>query len=612
MESQSIFDAKSFLKQLTTRPGVYRMMDARGEVLYVGKARNLKNRVSSYFRNTGVSIKTRALVEKIADIEITITHSETEALLLEQNLIKTLKPPYNILLRDDKSYPYIYLSSHDEYPSLTFRRVRQKKTGKGRFFGPYTSAAAVRESLALLQKIFRIRQCEDSFFSNRSRPCLQHQIGRCSAPCVGLIDPQSYAEDMSHATMFLEGRNPEIINETIQQMEVASAQLDFERAAVLRDQVDYLRRVQEQQAIEGVARDIDAFALSSSLELVVVHGLFIRAGRVVGSKSFYLSERLESDDGDLLSSFLNQYYFGEHAIYGLPQEITTTVGLTDKDALKAAFKEVFNRNVRIEHNVRSNRAEWLHLAQTNANQALSTRMQSQDAQLQRWQSFCDALNLEASVKRVECFDVSHTFGEATVASCVVFGPEGAIKDLYRRYNIKDVPAGDDYHAMEQALTRRYSKLKDSDVGLPDIILIDGGKGQLGIAHQVFDELQITGVTLIGVAKGVTRKPGMETLFISADNSILNLPGDSTALHLIQQIRDEAHRFAITGHRNQRNKKRTQSVLDAVPGIGPKRRRDLLNYFGSVRNIERASLEEIKRVPGISEVIAQTIYAAFHE
>ncbi|OZG69724.1 excinuclease ABC subunit C [Hahella sp. CCB-MM4] len=609
-DSDQSFDSKTFLKTLTSRPGVYQMYDAKGGILYVGKARNLKKRVSSYFRSTGLHIKTQALVERIRSIEVTVTNSETEALLLEQNLIKTHRPPYNILLRDDKSFPYIYLSGDSKYPSLTFRRVRQKKAGRGRFFGPYTSAASVRESLSLLQKIFKIRQCDESFFKNRSRPCLQHQIGRCSAPCVDLVSQEEYAEDMRHATMFLEGRNPEIIKELVSNMEKASMDLEFEKAAMLRDQINFLRRVQEHQSIEGGSRDIDVFAMAQESDQITIHALFIRDGRVSGSKSFFFEELTEADT--FMNDFVSQYYFGDHAVYGIPQEIITEPALTEGESLKEAFGEAFNRSIRIEHNVRSQRSDWLNLAKTNAVQSLAIRVQSQEAQTSRWQQFCDALNLESSINRVECFDISHTFGEATVASCVVFGPEGALKDQYRRFNIKGVTAGDDFHAMEQALERRYNKLQDSDIGLPDVVLIDGGKGQLGIAVSVFESLQIDGVTLVGVAKGVTRKPGFETLLLAGGKSILNLRSDSPALHLIQQIRDEAHRFAITGHRQQRQKTRSKSVLDDLPGVGPKRRRDLLNYFGSVRNIERASLEDIKKVPGISQVLAQSIFTAFHE
>ena len=609
-EATNSFNSAAFLNTLTHRPGVYQMFGASHEILYVGKARNLKNRVTSYFRKGSLSTKTLALVAKIHSIEVTITNSETEALLLEQNLIKNLRPPYNILLRDDKSYPYIYLSGNSDFPSLTFRRIRYKKADDGQFFGPYTSAESVRESLSLLQKAFNIRQCDDSYFRNRSRPCLQHQIGRCSAPCVGAISPESYQEDMRHATMFLQGRNSEVIQELVTDMEQASEKLEFERASVIRDKIVFLRRVSEHQSIEGESKNIDVFSLSHELDYAVIHGLFVRDGRISGSKSYYFESLMESEEA--LSDFVEQYYLGEHALYGLPQEIISFPGLATRDAMREAFVSRFNRRVRIEHNVRGMRAEWLKLARTNSANALRIRLQSQQAMHHRWSQLCESLSLETSIQRIECFDISHTFGEATVASCVVFDPDGAVKEEYRRFNIKGVSAGDDFKAMQQALERRYSKLKDGGLRLPDIVLIDGGKGQLSIAEKVFTDLQIEGVVLIGVAKGASRQPGLETLYQAGRLSPLNLTAESPALHLIQQIRDEAHRFAITGHRKQRQKARNESLLDNIKGIGPKRRKDLLNYFGSLPGLEKAKPEDIKKVPGISEVLAQTIYTALHE
>lgn len=612
MASRDSFDAKSFLRQLTPLPGVYRMLDEHGAVLYVGKARNLHKRVSSYFRSQGLAPKTAALVSRIRDIEITITHSEAEALLLEQSLIKTLKPPYNILLRDDKTYPYIYLSAHDDYPSLTFRRVRQKKKGRGRYFGPYTSAAAVRESLIFLQKVFKIRQCEDSFYANRSRPCLQHQIGRCSAPCVGLVSVKDYQADMRQAQLFLEGKNPELIQSLIQAMEASATALDFERAATLRDRISFLRRVQEQQSIEGVTRDIDVFALASEAGARCIHALFVRQGTIIGSKTYHFEELLETPDTESLEQFVGQFYLGEHMLHGIPQETVLSHPLESAEELRVAIQTQSGRSLRITHQVRGDRLDWLKLALANARQALGVHLQTEKALEQRWALLCKAMAVENDIQRIECFDISHTQGEATVASCVVFGPPGPLKDRYRRFNIRGITGGDDFAAMQQALERHYGRLKESDEGLPDVVLIDGGLGQLGVAERVFQELQIEGVALMGVAKGVTRKPGWETLIRGGDHSMLDLPSDSAALHLIQQIRDEAHRFAITGHRQQRNRKRSQSVLETLPGIGPKRRKDLLNFFGSLKNLERASVEEIQRVPGISAVLASSIYAALHE
>ncbi len=587
------------------------MLDEKGQLLYVGKAINLKNRVSSYFRTSGLTVKTQALVEKIRAIEVTVTHSEAEALLLEQNLIKTHRPPYNILLRDDKSYPYIYRSAHADYPSLTFRRVRQRKKDRGQYFGPYTSAAAVRETLVFLQKVFRIRQCDDSFFANRSRPCLQHQIGRCSAPCVSLISEQAYLQDMKHSELFLAGKKPELIQRLIGEMERAAEELRFERAAELRDQIASLRQVQEQQSIEGVERDIDVYALATEAGETFIHGLFVRDGSIIGTRTYHFNDALEQGDGERLTAFLEQYYFGGHALHGLPQEIIVSHGLGDEDRFKQAFHDTFQRQLRISCQVRSDRADWLKLAATNAAQALRTHLQTEEALWNRWQQLGKALDLPAA-RRVECFDISHTGGESTVASAVVFGPQGALRDQYRRYNIRGITAGDDYAAMAQALTRHFTYLKDAPQGLPDLVLIDGGAGQLKAAERVLAELQIENVRLLGVAKGVTRKAGFETLLRGGDHSVLDLAPDSAALHLIQQVRDEAHRFAITGHRQQRNRKRSQSILESLPGIGPKRRRELLNFFGSLKELERASIEEIKRVPGLSDVLAGQIYAALHE
>ncbi|MBK8972637.1 MAG: excinuclease ABC subunit UvrC [Hahellaceae bacterium] len=611
MVDESSFDAGAFLKRLTTRPGIYRMLDRNGGILYVGKAKNLKNRVSSYFRSQQLPVKTQALVSKIQRIEVTVTPSEAEALLLEQSLIKSERPPYNILLRDDKSYPYIFRSGHDDYPSLTFRRARQRKKGKGQFFGPYTSSAAVREALNFLQKTFRIRQCDDSFYSNRSRPCLQHQIGRCSAPCVGLISPEAYQDDMRHAELFLEGKKPDLIQSLIRDMETAAADLQFERAATLRDQIAALRQVQSQQTIEGVERDIDVFALAAEAGEIFIHGLFIREGNITGTKTFHFTETLEGSPAEALSAFLGQFYLGGHTLHGFPQEVIVSDTQEDLDSLREALFASQQRRIRFSAQVRSDRADWLKIARTNAQQALRSHLQTEDAQHTRWTALCTALQRE-SLNRAECFDISHTQGEATVASCVAFDATGARKDLYRRFNIQGITGGDDYAAMEQALTRHYSRLRDSELGLPDLVLIDGGLGQLGVAEAVFKQLDISPVRLIGVAKGVTRKAGFETLIRGGDHSVIHLPPDAAALHLIQHVRDEAHRFAITGHRQQRNAKRSQSVLETITGIGPKRRREILNYFGSLKALERASIDDIKRVPGLSDALAETIYAALHE
>ncbi|MGQ7274868.1 excinuclease ABC subunit UvrC [Marinobacter sp. V034] len=604
------FDSKTFLKRLTERPGVYRMLDTEGQILYVGKARNLKNRVSSYFRKSGLSTKTEALVARIAGIEITITGSETEALLLEQNLIKSLRPPYNILLRDDKSYPYIYLSSHDNYPSLTFRRGRTRK-GKGTWYGPFPSSGAVRESLNVLQKIFKIRDCSDSYFSNRSRPCLQYQIDRCTAPCVDNISPAEYADDIRHATMFLEGKNPAIINDLMAAMEQASKNLEFEKAGAYRDQIGHLRHVQEQQSIESSGGDADVIAIAQDAAIVCIVVIVVRGGRVLGTKDYFPRFSLEQSEGELLSAFLGQYYFGGSAQREFPREVLVPTEVDESDVLAQALSEAAGRDVRVRMNVRGERRRWLDLATTNAHQTLLTHVASKETVYRRLLALRDLLELKETPKRMECFDISHSHGENTVASCVVFDDNGPLKGDYRLYNIEGVTAGDDYGAMRQVLTRRYTKMASGDGKRPDLVFIDGGKGQLNVARDVFETLGISDITLIGVAKGVTRKAGMEQLIDAVTDSVFRAPPDSPALHLIQHIRDESHRFAITGHRKQRDKKRRQSTLEGIEGVGAKRRRELIRYFGGIQGIRKAGIDEIAKVKGISRNLAESIYAALH-
>ncbi|MBB5320428.1 excinuclease ABC subunit UvrC [Marinobacter oulmenensis] len=604
------FDSKNFLKQLTERPGVYRMYDAGGNVLYVGKARNLKNRVSSYFRKSGLAPKTEALVARIQSIEVTITGSETEALLLEQNLIKSLRPPYNILLRDDKSYPYIYLSSHDDYPSLTFRRGRTKKGG-GTWFGPFPSSGAVKESLNVLQKIFRIRSCSESYFRNRTRPCLQYQINRCTAPCVGFISPEDYQEDIRHATMFLEGKNPAIIHDLMNAMEEASRELQFEKAAAYRDQISHLRHVQEQQSVEGEGGDADVIAIAQEAGVVCVVVIIVRGGRVLGTKDYFPKFSLEQSEGELLAAFLGQYYFGGDARREIPRDILVPVDVEGQALLSQALSDAANRETRIRGNVRGERRRWLELAMTNARQTLLTHLASKETVYRRLLALRDLLDLPETPGRMECFDISHSQGENTVASCVVFDENGPLKSDYRLYNIEDVKAGDDYAAMRQVLTRRYRRMVNGEGKRPDLVFIDGGKGQLNIAREVFDELQVSDIPLIGVAKGVTRRAGMEQLIDAMTGDVFRVPADSPALHLIQHIRDESHRFAITGHRARRDKKRRQSTLEGIEGVGPKRRRELIRYFGGLQGIRKASVDEMTKVQGISKALAETIYAALH-
>ncbi len=605
------FDTRNFLKQLTERPGVYRMFDEGGNVLYVGKARNLKKRVSSYFRKSGLAPKTEALVSRIAHIEITITGSETEALLLEQNLIKSLRPPYNILLRDDKSYPYIYLSAHSDYPSLTFRRGRTRKGG-GTWFGPFPSSGAVKESLNILQKIFRIRSCNESYFRNRTRPCLQYQIHRCTAPCVNYITPEQYQEDVRHATMFLEGKNPAIIRDLMDAMEQASGRLEFEKAATYRDQINYLRHVQEQQSVDGEGGDADVIAIAQDAGIVCVVVIIVRGGRVLGTKDYFPRFSIEQTEGELLSAFLGQYYFGGNTRRDIPRDILVPAEVEGSELLAEALSDVAGRETRIRRNVRGERRRWLELAMTNARQTLLTHLASKETVYRRLLALRDLLELAETPSRMECFDISHSHGENTVASCVVFDENGPLKSDYRLYNIEGITGGDDYAAMRQVLTRRYRRLVSGDGKRPDLVFIDGGKGQLNIAREVFEELGISDIPLIGVAKGVTRRAGMEQLIDALTDTVFRVPADSPALHLIQHIRDESHRFAITGHRARRDKKRRQSTLEGIEGVGPKRRRDLIRYFGGIQEIRKAGVDEIAKVQGISKALAESIYAALHD
>lgn len=598
------FDAKAFLKTLTSRPGVYRMLNAAGEVIYVGKARNLAKRVGSYFTRSVSSPKTHAMVSQIANIEVTVTHTENEALILENNLIKELRPRYNVLLRDDKSYPYIYISA-DEFPRLAFHRGPRR--AKGDYFGPYPSAGAVRETLNLLQKVFRVRQCEDTFYRNRSRPCLQYQIKRCTAPCVGYVSEDTYEEDVRHAMMFLEGKDSQVINELVTKMEQASVSLEFEQAAMYRDQIASLRRVHERQYVSAEGGDLDIIVSDVRNGVGAVQVFFIRAGHHLGNKTFFPKHTQDADAAEVLSAFLPQYYLGKP----VPNEVLVNHALEEKAWLESVLAEQAGRKVSISHNLRGDRARWLEMAQTNLNEALARQLVSKSGLQQRFEALQDALGLDDLPQRLECFDISHTQGEATVASCVVFDQDGPRKSDYRRFNIEDITPGDDYAAMHQALTRRYTRLKKGEGKLPDILFIDGGKGQLTQAREVMAELAVSEVILVGVAKGPERKAGLETLYLSGHSEPIILSPDSPALHLIQQIRDEAHRFAITGHRQRRAKARGKSPLEGIPGVGAKRRRDLLNQFGGWQEVERAGVDDLAKVKGISQELAQRIYDAFH-
>lgn len=601
------FDHETFLKNLTQQPGVYQMYGGGGGILYVGKAKNLKKRVTSYFRKSGLSPKTLALVSRVAAVEITVTPSEAQALVLEHNLIKAQRPPYNILLRDDKSYPYVFLSDSEAYPRLALHRGAKKK--QGRYFGPFPNVGAVRDSLNFLQKTFRVRQCEDSVYQNRTRPCLQYQIGRCTGPCVGLVSEQDYAKDVRHTAMFLEGSSDQLLHELIVSMDSASANLDFEQAAAYRDQLTALRHIQAQQLVETGRSNTDVVACAVDGGLVCVHVLFIRQGRILGSKSYFPKESLGEQEREVLSAFLPQLYLGGRAS-DVPPEVIVSHKVEDADIIAQAVHAETGRQLRISASVRSHRSKWVIMALQTAQQNLLARVNSRQTLAQRFEALQEALNLDELPNRIECFDISHSSGERTVASCVVFDINGAVKSDYRRFNIEGITGGDDYAAMNQALTRRYTRAQKEDKKLPDLLLIDGGKGQVSQARAVLQELGINSTALVGVAKGTTRKPGFENL-VRPDGSSLTLHSDASALHLIQQIRDEAHRFAITGHKQRRDKRRRTSTLEDIPGVGPKRRRELLRHFGGLQEVMRASVDDLTKVPSVSKKMAQEVYSALH-
>lgn len=595
----------ALVRQLPPAPGVYRLLDATGAVLYVGKAHNLRKRVLSYLRPARASPKTAAMMRAVTNVEVTVTHTESEALLLENNLIKSLRPRYNVTLRDDKSYPYILLSSHP-FPRLGFHRGA--KRNDERYFGPYPSAAAVRQSLAMLQKVFQVRQCEDNFFRHRARPCLQYQIKRCSGPCVGLIEREAYADDVAQAVMFLEGRSQALTQEMGARMDAAAARLDYETAALYRDRIAALHRIQEQQYVTGEGGEADVVAATVEHGIACVQVSFIRGGLNLGDKSFFLKTEDRAEVDDVLAAFLPQYYLGKP----IPPRLYLNRNLSERALLERVFSEQVAGRVTIATRSRGAVRGWIKMAETNAREALRRHLASQASLRQRFEGLQEAFQLEAVPERIECFDVSHTLGESTVAACVVFDADGPVKSDYRRFNIEGVPAGDDYAAMEQALTRRYRRVKEGEGRVPDLLLIDGGKGQLAKAEAVMEELQLAGVRLLAMAKGRERKPGKEQLFLSGSRQAVALAPHTPAFHLIQQIRDEAHRFAITAHRQQRGKRRTHSPLEHIPGIGHKRRQALLRTLGGLREVARAGVEDLSRVPGISPELAQRIYQAFHE
>ncbi|MCY4469467.1 MAG: excinuclease ABC subunit UvrC [Thiotrichales bacterium] len=606
------FDVQSFLRTLTNDSGVYRLHDRFGRVLYVGKARSLRKRVASYFRpSEQLTPKTRALMSHTDSVEVTVTRTETEALLLENNLIKEHRPRYNIVLRDDKSFPYIHVTTADVFPRLSFHRGPRR--GPGRYFGPFASAGATRSTLSQLQKLFRIRQCEDSFFENRSRPCLQYQIERCTAPCVGLTDEAAYDEDVRHAIMFLEGKSEEMVEELVRRMESASHALEFELAARYRDQIANLRRVQARQYVSGAKGNVDVIATRAREGVAVVELFVIRNGQNLGSRTLRPAHAADVNEDELLRAFLPQHYLSRSGRERpIPDEILLSHVVPGLHVLEQAIAEQSGRKVRIRSNVRGERARWVEMAVNNAEIALQQRIASRANLHDQFEALQELLGLDNPPARIECFDVSHTGGESMVASCVVFEPDGAKKSDYRRFNIKGVRAGDDYAALRDALERRYTRLKRENAVLPDLLLIDGGRGQLKQACDMLAELQISGIVAIGIAKGVTRKPGFEQIFVPGRSAPLMPPSESAALHLIQRVRDEAHRFALTGHRSRRLRTRRDSVLEQIPGIGARRRQRVLSEFGGLQGVSRAGVEDLMRVRGISRDLALAIYEAFRD
>jgi excinuclease ABC subunit C len=599
------FDGKAFVSTLTTSPGVYRYFSAGDELLYVGKAANLKKRVGSYFLKPRMEPRIAAMVAQIARAEVTLTRTEAEALLLESQLIKSLKPRYNILLRDDKSYPYIYLSGGEDFPRLAFHRGG--RSARGRYFGPFPSAWAVRESLKLMQKLFKVRQCEDSYFRNRSRPCLQYQIGRCSAPCVAFIGAGDYQNDVRHAEMFLEGKSSAVIEELTTAMEQASTALDFERAAALRDQVATLRKLHAQNHVQGASADMDVIACRLDAGMACVSVLFFRNGISLGSRDFFPRLALDADAADVLAQFAAQYYLERP----VPRELVLSEAIVGRDVLAEALATHAGHAVSIKTGVRGERARFLDLAMRNASAALVSRLASRQTLNARFDDLQRLLGLDAPPRRIECFDISHTQGELTVASCVVFGPEGPEKSHYRRFNIAGITPGDDYAAMHQALTRRFRRVAEGEGTRPDVLLIDGGSGQVAQALDVLRELGVEGIVVIGVSKGPGRRAGDEVLVLADSGRTLHPGSTSPALHLVDAVRDEAHRFAISGHRKRREKARERSVLEDVPGIGARRRSALLKAFGGLGGVEAAGVEELMRVKGIDRGLAGRIYAALH-
>ena len=603
--TSSNFDIKDFLKNLTKRPGIYKMLNEKGDIIYIGKAKNLKNRVSSYFRTKTASPKQQAMVVKIAAIEVTVTHTEGEALLLESQQIKRYKPRYNICLRDDKSYPYLFISSYHDFPQITFHRGAKKKRGK--YFGPYPSAGAVKETLKLLQKVFPVRQCEDSYFNNRTRPCLQYQIERCTAPCVGLIDKQHYAEDLENTVLFLEGKGSQLIDQLIAKMETASNNLEFERAVVFRDQITRLRVVLEKHFVHGEKGDVDIIACASKAGVACMQVFFIRNGQNLGNKLFFPKITDDYSPASILQAFIPQYYLERQA----PYELIVSHAMEETALLAEVLAKQAKHGVSISETVRGERLKWLQMAQMNAENSLLSKLSDKQGIYARYLNLQEELGCIDLPKRLECFDISHTQGNQTVASCVVFDREGPVKSAYRRFNIEGITPGDDYAAMYQAVHRRFKRLKKGEHQPPDILFIDGGRGQVNEAQKALAELEVNNVMIVGVSKGPDRKAGMEKLILVEQEQPIDITPGASALLLIQHIRDEAHRFAITGHRQRRARAKKESILESIAGLGPKRRQRLLKQFGGLQGISDAGIDALSSIDGISKQLAQRIYDTFH-
>jgi excinuclease ABC subunit C len=605
-----MFDPKPILKNLPNLPGVYRMMNAEEVVIYVGKAKDIKKRVSSYFNKNLPSPRTRMMVSQIAKIETTVTRSEAEALLLENNLIKGLMPRYNVLFRDDKSYPYITLTG-DAFPRLAFHRGTQrqatKSTGRSQYFGPFPNSVAVRESIQLLQKVFKLRTCENTVFANRSRPCLQYQIERCTAPCVDYINQENYAQDVHHAALFLEGKTSEVMDVLGDKMNTAAANQEYEAAAVFRDRMQALRQVQAKQFVSDfTVSDADVIACQALEGQHCINLVMIRGGRHLGDKSFFPKNSQYAELSETIEAFITQHYTAQNT----PPMIVCGMEIAARD-FEEVLSEQAQRKIKIITNPIGDKRVWLKMADTNAELALSQRAASSANQAAKLIALREALNLSETVERIECFDISHTMGEATVGSCVVFDKGDMQNSEYRRYNITGITPGDDYAAMRDVLTRRYKKVAAGEGKRPDLVFIDGGKGQLGIAIEVMQEVGLDDILLVGIAKGEERRPGLETMIFSDTGEMLNLEKDNQGLHLLQRIRDEAHRFAITGHRAKRGKARITSSLEDIEGVGAKRRKALLTRFGGLDGVKNASIDELAKVDGVSQSLAEKIYDQFH-